>query len=34
MAKMSFAMDAESVPIAAGENSYNVTVNATLAIEQ
>ena len=25
---------AESVPIAAGENSYKVTVNVTLAIKQ
>lgn len=35
MAKGVMAMDsAESVPIAAGENSYTVTVNVTLAIEQ
>ena len=35
MAKGMMAMDsAESVPIAAGENSYKVTVNVTLAIEQ
>lgn len=35
MAKGMMAMDsAESVPIATGENSYTVTVNVTLAIEQ
>lgn len=36
MAKMEMAMDsmAGSVPVAAGENTYKVTVNVSLAIEQ
>jgi uncharacterized protein YggE len=36
MARMGMAMDssAKSVPIAAGENTYKVTVNVSLAIEQ
>ena len=36
MARMEMAMDssAKSVPIAAGENTYKVTVNVSLAIEQ
>ena len=34
MARMAMDYKAESVPIAAGENSYKVTVNVTLAIKQ
>lgn len=34
MARVAMDYKAESVPIAAGENSYKVTVNVTLAIKQ
>lgn len=34
MARMAMDYKAESAPIAAGENSYKVTVNVTLAIQQ
>jgi uncharacterized protein YggE len=34
MARMAMDYKAESVPIAAGENSYKGTVNVTLAIKQ
>lgn len=34
MARAEMGMAADSVPVAAGENTYSVTVNMTLAIEQ
>jgi uncharacterized protein len=32
--RMSMAKDMEAVPVASGENTYNVTVNVTFALEQ
>jgi len=34
MMRMSMAKDMEATPVASGENTYNVTVNVTFALEQ